>query len=643
MAYIIHYDIASIIITVATSIYFMTKKNISTVQNRIFKLMLAVELLATLFDLATVYTIGNSAVVPHFVQYFVNIIYLALLNITPVVYCAYVLRVIKGATPMKSREKWMLFAPVAITEFLIFTTWMHGLIFKVNTHGEYLHGAWFGLCYVVSLYYVALSQAYVIKARRIFSLGQILSVSSYTFLCLMLVIAQIYAPNYLLTQFAVSIAVLLIYFSLENPLNYEEKRLGTYNREAFEKVAFDYIYRGIPFEVLSIEIEGMDYITDTFGVENSYRLLRELAELILDTAKRKRVFFMGGHRFAIISVKGANWDNIVSKIRERFEASFWVESMSVTLSTAMCTAGYPENARRLADILTILEVGTEEARKDPSVPVVYPDDDFLERGRREAKVVQIMKNALHEHKFDVYYQPIYSVEKRRYVSAEALIRLKYDKEFISPEEFIPIAERNGLIIEIGEFVFREVCSFIAQNALLDKGIEYIDVNLSVVQCMQSTLYEHLLEIMDLYGLPYSCINLEITETAAVMSQETLMENMARLREHGVNFSLDDYGTGFANTAAVIQYPFHTVKLDKSMLWSAMDDQKAMAALKYSIAMLKEMGMKLIAEGVEELRQAQLLEEMGCDFFQGYYYSKPVCGADFLANLASMQNRSCGAG
>ncbi len=172
-----------------------------------------------------------------------------------------------------------------------------------------------------------------------------------------------------------------------------------------------------------------------------------------------------------------------------------------------------------------------------------------------------------------------------------------------------------------------------------RGIEYVDVNLSVVQCMQSTLYMQLLDIMKRFELPYHCISLEITETAAVLSQETLIENMDKLREYGINFSLDDYGTGFANTAAVVKYPFHAVKLDKSMVWSAMEDAKALSALKYSIAMLKEMGMELIAEGVEELEQAQLLEEMGCDFFQGYYYSKPVCGAEFLEKLAQMEQQS----
>lgn len=103
---------------------------------------------------------------------------------------------------------------------------------------------------------------------------------------------------------------------------------------------------------------------------------------------------------------------------------------------------------------------------------------------------------------------------------------------------------------------------------------------------------------------------------------------------GVNFSLDDYGTGFSNTATIIEYPFHTIKMDKSMVWSAMENEKAMYALKYSMAMIKAMQMEIIAEGVETQEQADALADMGCDFFQGYLYSKPIRGSEFLKTLSN---------
>lgn len=640
MNYIIHYDIAAIIVTIVIGIHFYMKKNISTIQNRIFKLLLGVELVASLLDLITVYTIKHPLSVGQAVHYGLNMLYLAMFNLTPVVYFTYILKVIKKTASTSRKEKVLIIAPISICELLIITTPFHGLVFHVGENGEYIHGVLFWFLYAVSLYYVSLSQLYTLRFRKFFSTGQIVSVSCYTVFCFLLILVQAVAPHLLLTQFAVSIAVLLIYFSLENPLNYEEKDLGTYNKTAFEKVALELIYSETPFQVLGMEIEGMRYITDALGVENANRLLVQFSELLLGIVDKEKVFFLGGYRFAILSERSGNWGGIIAEIQNRFSVPFLTDTVSVTMSAPMCVVAYPENAKRLADIMTLIETGIVEANQASGTPVVYANDELLKKGRREAEIVQIMKYALHERKFEVYYQPIYSVKKKRYVSAEALIRLRHeDFGFISPEEFIPIAERNGLILEIGEFVFCEVCRFISEARLLERGIEYIDVNLSVVQCMQSTLYMQLLEIMNRFGLPYNCINLEITETAAVMSQETLIENMDKLREYGIHFSLDDYGTGFANTAAVVKYPFHTVKLDKSMVWSAMDDNKAMSALKYSIAMLKEMGMELIAEGVEELRQAQLLEEMGCDFFQGYYYSRPVCGEEFLAKLAQMEQQS----
>ncbi len=640
MNYIIHYDIAAIIVTVVIGIHFYMKKNISTIQNRIFKLLLIVELAASLLDLVTVYTMKHPPTAARFTHYALNMVYLALFNLTPVVYFTYILKVIKKTASTSRKEKFLMIAPISICELLIMTTPLHGLVFHMNQSGEYVHGVLFWLLYAASLYYVALVQYYTLRFRKFFSRGQIVSVSCYTVFCFLLIIVQMAAPDLLLTQFAVSIAVLLIYFSLENPLNYEEKELGTYNKTAFEKVALELIYSETPFQVLGMEIEGMRYITDALGVENANRLLKQFSALLLGIVEKEKVFFMGGHRFAILSERSGNWGEIISEIQSRFSVPFLTDTVSVTMSAPMCVVAYPENVKRLADIMTLLDTGIAEANQLSGTPVVYANDELLKKGRREAEIVQIMKYALHEHKFEVYYQPIYSVKKKRFVSAEALIRLRHeDFGFISPEEFIPIAERNGLILGIGEFVFCEVCRFISEEHLLARGIEYVDVNLSVVQCMQSTLYMQLLDIMKRFELPYHCISLEITETAAVLSQETLIENMDKLREYGINFSLDDYGTGFANTAAVVKYPFHAVKLDKSMVWSAMEDAKALSALKYSIAMLKEMGMELIAEGVEELEQAQLLEEMGCDFFQGYYYSKPVCGAEFLEKLAQMEQQS----
>ncbi len=349
------------------------------------------------------------------------------------------------------------------------------------------------------------------------------------------------------------------------------------------------------------------------------------------------MFYLAGSRFAVVAkASKEDWEMLIEEIHERFRQPFSCCGVEVSLSVPMCMISYPECACRLEDVVDMIGYSLAQAKTAGDEVVIYPGEDILKDGRREQEIIQIMKQALREKKFEVYYQPIYSVKEKRYVSAEALVRLQHWKMgFISPEEFIPLAEKNGLILEIGEFVFREVCRFMTEKKIWEYGIEYIDVNLSAVQCMQEKIHENLIQIMDEYQLEYHYINLEITETAAVMSSETLWSNMEHLMKHGVHFSLDDYGTGFSNTAHIIKYPFHTIKLDKSMVWSAMDNPKAMCALKHTIFMIKDMNMELIAEGVENSLQAEKLAEMGCDFFQGYYYSKPVCGREFIENISGI--------
>ena len=133
----------------------------------------------------------------------------------------------------------------------------------------------------------------------------------------------------------------------------------------------------------------------------------------------------------------------------------------------------------------------------------------------------------------------------------------------------------------------------------------------------------------MYNLDYRYINLEVTETAAVVSSDTLMTNMKRLIERNMNFSLDDFGTGFSNIASLIKYPFHTIKLDKYMVWDAMHNIKAEKIMRNIIDMVKLLEMEIVAEGAETTEQVDRLKEMGCDFVQGFYYSKPITRNEFI--------------
>lgn len=224
--------------------------------------------------------------------------------------------------------------------------------------------------------------------------------------------------------------------------------------------------------------------------------------------------------------------------------------------------------------------------------------------------------------------------------SEALIRMK-DPElgYVSPEEFIPLAESNGMIIEIGEIAFRKVCEFMKSGQAQALGVKYIEVNLSLLQCVQEQLSDRLMEIMAEYGIPPEEINFEITETAGLANYDALLKNMNCLISKGVTFSMDDYGTGFSTANYLITLPMDIVKIDKSILWPAMENEEAFVILKHTVEMLKSLKKRIVVEGVETREMAKLLIDMGCDYLQGYYYQKPIPADKYLEFLKENQNIS----
>ena len=221
------------------------------------------------------------------------------------------------------------------------------------------------------------------------------------------------------------------------------------------------------------------------------------------------------------------------------------------------------------------------------------------------------------------------MKEKRFQSAEALLRLIDDKYgFISPELLIRAAEKSGAIHKIGSYVLEEVCRFISSEEYQALGLDYIEINLSVAQCMNEHLAEEILQMLKHYNVPVEQINLEITETAASYSQNTMISNIQTLNDAGIKFSLDDYGTGYSNMGRIISLPFHIVKLDKTLA-DAYGNDRMHIVLENTIRMIKDMDMKIVVEGIETEQLAEVFSALQCEYIQGYYYSRPLPEKDFI--------------
>jgi len=399
----------------------------------------------------------------------------------------------------------------------------------------------------------------------------------------------------------------------------------------------NYIRKGKSFYVFSFDLEGISFVEQAMGIDTRNKLLSYFGTEC-KTSLQGMLFYMGNARFAYIF--DSTRKDAVQKYAEwltwRAMAPFEINGIRFSLIPRMAAAEYGDSITDRETLINSIRYALREAKVNSRTDVVWASEEMIESYKRYTDIVYILKTKLVENGFEVYYQPIFDQKSGKFSVAEALVRLKDDKlGFIPPDEFIPISEQNGLIIEIGEQVFRKVCMFLS-NEGKNLGIDYIEVNLSMVQCMQEDLHKTFKKIMDEYGIPYSKIDFEITETYSSSDQTMLLKNMDALITAGSSFAMDDYGTGFANTDYLLKYPFKLVKLDKIFVWDAMKDVKAMKILKHTVSMIKSLNLGIVAEGVETKEQADMLLDMGCDYLQGYLYSKPVPKNEYVEFLKKNQ-------
>lgn len=631
MRFIYHYDIAALLISIVILFNIFLKQRISTRVSRSFKLLAVDLFLAIVFDLITIISISYYTYFPVWLNYLLNIISLLTYNLLPVFYISSIVcATTEEDDPILKTSKLIISVPAIIAVLMIITTPLTKGVIYFDENGAY-HSNWMiDVLAGIGFIYLIMVIVQGIKRRKSIRFEQTVTILVYT-LCtiIALIIVNIWTDTLITLLFA-SIAVLVTYLSLDNPSEYKDPIMDIYNKKAFLITTAARFTGNKNFLVLGVQLEGISYLNEALGYNNFNRLLAKLAKRLCGICGRSNVFRISGSKLAIILESGEKEnDDIILELQLLFSSSTKFKEVEINPKVKMAIFHCPQSANNAVKLNDLIfdTLNSPDLETDT---IIDGDKKMAEKVRREHQLTEILKQALSQNQFEVYYQPIYSIKEKRFTTAEALVRLtNMELGFVSPDEFIPVAEKNGLIHMIGEFVFRSVCKFIINNKLWEKGISYIHVNLSVIQCMQEKLYEQLLGIMDFYGLDYKYIELEVTETAAVVSSETLMINMKQLMEKNMSFALDDYGMGYSNTTSILKYPFHTIKLDKSIVWAAAKDEKAQKFLQHTIAMFRDMGIELVAEGVETKEMADMLRKMKCDYMQGYLYSKPVKAQAFL--------------
>jgi EAL domain-containing protein (putative c-di-GMP-specific phosphodiesterase class I) len=240
------------------------------------------------------------------------------------------------------------------------------------------------------------------------------------------------------------------------------------------------------------------------------------------------------------------------------------------------------------------------------------------------EVASELRRALEQQELRVYYQPVHDLTGSRLVGLEALVRWQHpERGLVPPIEFIPIAERTGLIAEIDAWVMDQACRQMCQWLADGVRLSFVAVNVSSRLFARRELYEQVAQVLHDTGLAPAFLELEVTESAVMDDPEAALEQLHRLRELGLRLAIDDFGTGYSSLLRLKRLPVQKLKIDQGFVAGLPWDEDDMAIVRVVIALAKSMGMQVQAEGIEQVEQARFLLEQGCDLGQGYWFGRPI--------------------
>ncbi len=455
---------------------------------------------------------------------------------------------------------------------------------------------------------------------------------SWLALWLVAAMVQFFNNELLLVGYAGALGVLVIFFRLENPEYLTDAVTGLFNQDGLLLYARKLYNEKKSFSLMSIWWN--------LGISQADEGAREQAVMAafakrLPKLDNTRVFKMADDEVWMIFEDMEHVDDTVEKVRSfveygRRELGGMAQAAFTYMPDAAMVGDYQE-------MVHLMQYARWKSSDHSATNFKEVDFDFVEQMRKEKSMEQMLDEAMKEDRIEVYYQPIFSTKAKKFVSAEALVRMRdRDGNLVPPGAFIAVAEANGKILQLGEIVFEKVCRFFTKEQLEQYGLHYIEVNLSVVQCGYPGLADDYIGIMEKYQINPRYINLEITESASMAAKKTLLENMRRLMEYGVFFSLDDFGTGQSNLNYIVDMPVNIVKFDREMSQAFFQDEKAKYVMNAAMQMIHGMKLKIVSEGIETEEQYLAMEELSIDYIQGYYFSKPLPEAAFLAFLQSRQ-------
>ncbi len=630
LSYDIVFSIASLVLIVVTFFIHMSEENYYNKQRYVFGGVILVGFMISgcglIHNLYIQSDVVRKIIGPEGSVYIV-ILEKAFTFIMPYVSTKYVMSIFQ-IEPDNLVRKLGLLLPMFYSVFVFASVLFTDYFIQFSEDGNmiYMYPQAVSVYVTVALYFIFVLYL-LIKYTKTLSTEKVTAIWIYYFLMMLGMPIRFITKSSAIFEFSVSIALLLCVYTFQNPSEFIDRMSGAGTRNALNFAISTNLIQRRDFSLLGIHIDRFSTIIGGESMETASDLLVQISQYLHQLCLPGNLFFLETGDFIMLYPNTAPDEDIIARteqqIRVRFKDNWNIRGEEIKLFESPFVLGFPDEVdslERFGEVKGVLDKALLKQSRD----IIRISDLNMKIVEHDKKIDGIVKRAIEDGLLEVYYQPIYAPATGKFSSCEALLRLKDPQlGFISPAIFMPIAERNGSILAIDKYVLSSVCDMIANSGVREYGLEYVEVNLSVVDCIQTNLTDNVLGTLGKYQVQPSEINFEITETYEQGITSVMNENIKKLNELGINFSMDDFGTGYSNLTRIATMPVKLFKLDKSIIQAAFDSEVSYMVMLNLIKIIKSLNKEIVAEGVETGEQARQIIKLGCDHIQGFFYARPL--------------------
>ncbi len=389
------------------------------------------------------------------------------------------------------------------------------------------------------------------------------------------------------------------------------------------------------FALFYIDLDRFKEVNDSLGHEIGDLLLIEVSDRLRSCVRKSDIVSrLGGDEFSVIlsqTTASVKVDTIAQEILKSLSSPYAIGDNKIHISASLGISLYPNDAKKATSLLVNADQAMYLAKKSGRNRYRYFTLGIQKKAEQRHAIISDLYRAIEENEFEVYYQAIEDIREKKIYKAEALVRWNHPtKGVIYPDDFITLAEQSGLIVQIDNFVFKEAAKQI-KIWQENYGIDFqISINKSPVQFKEAHMLNEITHYLKHIDLSTQSVTIEVTENAFIEDIESMSALLASFKKEGFSLSLDDFGTGYSSLSYLRKFHIGILKIDKSFVLNIIEDKQDLALCEAIISMAHKLGIHVIAEGVETEAHKKLLEDLECDFAQGYVHSKPIPANDFEA-------------